>query len=72
VGAEEYIHKRILSKREEGCAVLLVSSELDEIMAISDRIAVMYRGKIVDILPVEKATKEGVGLLMAGVKPVEV
>jgi len=70
VGAEEYIHKRILSKRDEGCAVLLVSSELDEIMEISDRIAVMYRGKIVDIISIEKATKEGVGLLMAGVKPV--
>ena len=72
VGSVEYIHNRILSKRDEGCAVLLVSSELDEIMAISDRIAVMFRGKIVDILPVETATKEGVGLLMAGVKPVTV
>jgi ABC-type uncharacterized transport system ATPase subunit len=72
VGSVEYIHQRILSKRDDGCAVLLVSSELDEIMAISDRIAVMFRGKIVDILPVEKTTKEGVGLMMAGVKPVMV
>jgi len=70
VGSVEYIHGRILSKRDEGCAVLLVSSELDEIMALSDRIAVMYRGKIVDIIPIEQATKEGVGLLMAGIKPV--
>jgi ABC-type uncharacterized transport system ATPase subunit len=72
VGSVEYIHTRILGKRDEGCAVLLVSSELDEIMAISDRIAVMFRGKIVDVLPAEVATKEGVGLLMAGVKPVVV
>jgi simple sugar transport system ATP-binding protein len=69
VGSVEYIHGRILRKRDEGCAVLLVSSELDEIMGLSDRIAVMYRGKIVDILPAEQATKEGVGLLMAGVHP---
>jgi simple sugar transport system ATP-binding protein len=69
VGSVEYIHGRILQKRDEGCAVLLVSSELDEIIGLSDRIAVMYRGKIVDVLPAEKATKEKVGLLMAGIHP---
>ncbi len=69
VGSVEFIHSRIIDKRDEGCAVLLVSSELDEIMGLSDRIAVMYRGKIVAILPAETATKEGVGLLMAGVHP---
>jgi simple sugar transport system ATP-binding protein len=68
VGSIEYIHGRILEKRDAGCAVLLVSPELDEIMELSDRIAVMYRGKIVDILPAQEATKEGVGLLMAGIK----
>ncbi|HQA29428.1 MAG TPA: ABC transporter ATP-binding protein, partial [Brevefilum fermentans] len=46
VGSIEYIHKRIVQKRDEGCAVLLVSPELDEVMELSDRIAVMYRGKI--------------------------
>ncbi len=51
--------------------MLLVSSELDEIMGLSDRIAVMYRGKIVDVLASGEATKEKVGLLMAGVKPAE-
>jgi general nucleoside transport system ATP-binding protein len=71
VGSVEYIHRRVLQKRDEGCAVVLVSSELDEIMELSDRIAVMYRGKIVEILSAEEATKEGVGLLMAGVKPKE-
>lgn len=72
VGSVEYIHQKILEKRSEGCSILLVSSELDEIMALSDRIAVMYRGKILDILPAEKATKENVGLLMAGIQPVAV
>jgi general nucleoside transport system ATP-binding protein len=69
VGSVEYIHGRLLEKRDDGCAVLVISSELDEIMELSDRIAVMYRGKIVDILSSEEATKEKVGLLMAGVKP---
>ncbi len=69
VGSIEYIHRRILEKRDAGCAVLLVSSELDEIMELADRIAVMYRGEIIDVLRVDEATKEGVGLLMAGIKP---
>jgi ABC-type uncharacterized transport system ATPase subunit len=67
VGSVEYIHTRILEKRDSGCAVVLVSSELDEIMELADRIAVMYRGQIIDIVPAEQATKEGIGLLMAGV-----
>jgi simple sugar transport system ATP-binding protein len=69
VGSVEYIHSRIIEKRDQGCAVLLVSSELDEIMDLSDRIAVMFRGKIIDILSADEATKETVGLLMAGVRP---
>jgi ABC-type uncharacterized transport system ATPase subunit len=69
VGSIEYIHKRIVEKRDEGTAVLLVSPELDEIMELSDRIAVMYRGKIVAIVPSEEATKEQIGLLMAGIEP---
>ena len=69
VGSVEYIHRRIVEKRDEGTAVLVVSTELDEIMELSDRIAVMYRGKIVDILDAVGATKEQVGLLMAGVHP---
>lgn len=67
VGSIEYIHGQILKKRDEGCAVLLVSSELDEIVNLSDRIAVMYAGRILDILPVALATREQLGLLMAGV-----
>ena len=48
VGSIEYIHSRIIEKRDEGTAVLLVSPELDEILALSDRIAVMYKGQIVE------------------------
>ncbi len=69
VGSIEYIHQRLVEKRDQGCAILLVSPELDEIMSLSDRIAVMYRGKIMDTLPAEQATLEKLGLLMAGVQP---
>lgn len=68
VGSIEYIHGRIVEKRDEGCAVLLVSPELDEILSLSDRIAVMYEGQIIATLPAEEATKERLGLLMAGVR----
>lgn len=67
VGSIEFIHRRLLQMRDEGVAVLLVSAELDEIMALSDRIAVMYKGRILDILPAREATREQLGLLMAGV-----
>jgi general nucleoside transport system ATP-binding protein len=68
VGSIEYIHGQIVRKRDEGCAVLLVSPELDEIMSLSDRIAVMFGGEILDIIPAKVATKEGLGLLMAGIR----
>lgn len=71
VGSIEYIHSRIIEKRDAGTAVLVVSSELDEIMALSDRIAVMYRGQIMEIVEASKASKEYVGLLMAGIHPSE-
>lgn len=69
VGSIEYIHRQIVGMRDKGIGVLLVSAELDEIMALSDRIAVMYRGQIMDILPAKGATKEKLGLLMAGIHP---
>jgi simple sugar transport system ATP-binding protein len=68
VGSIEFIHNQIVAKRDEGVAVLVVSSELDEIMALSDRIVVMYKGEIIDVVAREQATREGLGLLMAGVK----
>ncbi len=69
VGSIEYIHKRIVQKRDEGCAVLLVSPELDEVIELSDRIAVMYRGKIIAVIEAGDVSKETLGLLMAGIVP---
>jgi len=71
VGSIEYIHNRIMEKRDEGTAVLLVSPELDEVMRLSHRIAVMFEGKIIAILPAVEATKERLGLLMAGIQEQE-
>lgn len=72
VGSIEFIHNQIVAKRDEGVAVLLVSSELDEILALSDRIVVMYKGEIIDIVEREAATREMLGLRMAGVHPEDV
>ncbi len=66
VGAIEYIHKRLVQERDKGKAVLLVSLELDEILALSDRIAVMYDGHIVDVLDRKDANEKKLGVLMAG------
>ncbi|HHW56871.1 MAG TPA: ABC transporter ATP-binding protein [Clostridia bacterium] len=66
VGAIEYIHKRILELRDKGAAILLVSLELEEIMSLSDRIGVIYKGQLMDILDGKTAAKEQIGLLMAG------
>ncbi len=67
VGSIEYIHNRLLEKRDDGCAILLVSTELDEILELSDRIAVMFDGEIIAIVDGKDAIKEQIGLLMAGV-----
>ena len=69
VGSIEFIHSQLVRMRDAGTAVLLVSAELDEILSLSDRVAVMYAGQIIDVLPIEEATRERVGLLMAGVNP---
>jgi simple sugar transport system ATP-binding protein len=66
VGSIEYIHRQIVAKRDEGVAVLIISVELDEVMALADRIAVMFRGRFVDVLPAGSVTRERLGLLMAG------
>jgi ABC-type uncharacterized transport system ATPase subunit len=65
IGAIEFIHRRIIEQRDAGKAVLLISAELDEIRSLSDRIAVMYEGTIVDIVSPE-ATEEQLGILMTG------
>jgi simple sugar transport system ATP-binding protein len=66
VGSIEFIHRRILHEREIGTAVLLVSSELDEVIGLADRIAVMYRGKVLAVVPPD-TPREDIGLLMAGI-----
>ena len=65
IGAIEFIHRQIVKERDAGAAVLLVSAELDEVRSLSDRIAVMYEGKIVSIEPPE-TPEERLGLLMTG------
>src|SRR5215212_6865892 len=67
VGSIEFIHNGIIRQRDEGVAVLVVSAELDEILALSDRIAVMFKGQIIADVPAAEATREGLGLLMAGI-----
>jgi simple sugar transport system ATP-binding protein len=65
VGSIEFIHRQIIAKRDAGTAVLLVSAELDEVLEMSDRIAVMYRGRLVAVMDGRTADKGEVGLLMA-------
>ena len=66
VGAQEFIHKRIVAERDRGTPVVIVSTELDEVLALADRIAVMYCGKIIGELP-GGSSRDAVGLMMAGV-----
>jgi ABC-type uncharacterized transport system ATPase subunit len=67
VGSIEYVHRRIVEARDEGAAVLVISSELDEVLALGDRIAVMYRGRIIGVVD-PGAGREAIGLMMAGVE----
>jgi simple sugar transport system ATP-binding protein len=69
IGATEYVRGQLLEQRRTGAAILLISEDLDEILALSDRIAVLYEGQIMDILPRAEASTERLGLLMAGVRP---
>jgi simple sugar transport system ATP-binding protein len=72
VGAIEYIHKQLISQRDAGRAILLISLELDEVMNVADRILVMYEGEIVADLPAKGATAQELGLYMAGSRRSEV
>lgn len=67
VGAIEFVHRQIIDQRNNGCAVLLVSTELEEIMSLSDRIAVMYEGRFMGIVDGKTADIEKIGLMMAGI-----
>jgi simple sugar transport system ATP-binding protein len=67
IGATEYIHQRLLAQREAGTAILLISEDLDEIRTLSDRIAIMYEGRIIGIVVRGQASIEQIGLMMAGI-----
>jgi simple sugar transport system ATP-binding protein len=66
VGSIEFIHERLVEERNAGKAVLLISTELDEVLALADRIAVMYRGRIVGVVD-NKTDRSTLGQMMAGV-----
>jgi simple sugar transport system ATP-binding protein len=66
VGSIEYIHRRIVEQRDAGAAIVIISTELDEVLAVGDRIAVMYDGQIAGVLSDDEATYENIGLLMGG------
>lgn len=66
VSAIEFVHRQLLAQRQAGVAILLISTELDEVLALSDRIAVIYEGQIVGVVPAEAADVHRIGLLMAG------
>jgi len=68
VGAIEFIHSQLLEARAQGKAILLVSAELNEVLALSDRIAVMYRGKFAVVMPTAEASEESLGEYMIGTK----
>ena len=67
VGATEYVRRKLLEQRQQGAAILLISEDLDEILELSDRIAVIYEGQIMGVMDGDEATPEQLGLLMAGV-----
>ncbi|MBC7813111.1 MAG: ABC transporter ATP-binding protein, partial [Burkholderiales bacterium] len=66
VGSIEFVHKTLVQERDAGAAVLLLSVELDEILSLSDRIVVMFEGRIMGEMHIDDANEEKLGLLMAG------
>ena len=66
IGASEYIHKRLLAQRDKGTATLLISEDLDEIRALSDRIAVIFEGRLMGVVDAATVTTNQLGLMMAG------
>ncbi len=71
IGAAEYIHARLVDQRSENAAILMISEDLDEVFALSDRIAVMYEGQIIAVVKPGETTREEIGLMMAGVRPTD-
>ncbi len=68
VGATEAVRQNLIKQRDKGCAVLLVSEELEELLMVADKIAVMFEGRIMDIVDAKDAKTEELGMLMAGVE----
>ncbi len=68
VSAIEFVHRKLIEQRDAGLAVLLISTELDEILALSDRIAVMYEGQIIGVVQAKDADVNEIGLMMAGAR----
>jgi simple sugar transport system ATP-binding protein len=66
VGATEYVRGELLARRAAGAAILLISEDLDELLALSDRLVVLYEGRVVGRLPADGADREHLGMLMAG------
>ena len=71
IGATEFVRQQLINQRNAGKAVMLISADLEEIMALSDRIAVLFGGKIVGVLSREEATIQKIGLLMGGISEEE-
>ena len=71
IGAAEYIHRRLIEQRDRNTAILMISEDLDEVFGVSDRVAVMYEGEVMGIVDPKTATREEVGLMMAGVSQEE-
>ena len=71
IGATEFVRQQLINQRNAGKAVMLISADLEEIMALSDRIAVLFGGKIVGVLSREEATVQKIGLLMGGISEEE-
>ena len=71
IGATEFVRRQILEERDRGSAILLVSTDLEEILALSDRILIMFGGRLMGALPADPARLEEIGLLMAGQAPTE-
>ena len=69
VGATEFVQNRLMACKKEGIGILLISEDLDEVLQVSDRIAPIYEGRFVGIIPAEKARKGGIGAMMAGARP---
>jgi len=68
IGSQEYIRRKLMEKRDEGKAILLISEDLDEVLGMSDRIAIMYEGRVVDVVQAERVSKEQIGEMITGLR----